>query len=1138
LPNDESELVLVIDQFEEVFTLLEDEAARIHFLHLLHAAVTEPRSRVRVIITLRADFYDRPLHYVEFGELLRTHMETILPFTAEGLERAILKPAERVGVRFEEGLIAKIVAEINYQPGALPLLQYALTELFEQRKGRFLTHEAYQAIGGTIGALAKRAEELYLGLDDTGKEAARQMFLRLVTLGEGAEDTRRRVARSELLAIANPHPKPLPIVMERGLSADSPPLHSLEKGAGGEVSDVMESGSGGEEIMDEIIDMYAAYRLLSLDNDPGSRAPTVEVAHEAILREWERLREWLNDSRDEIRLQRQLASTAQEWRSAKQDISFLLHGARLETLDSWAQTTQLSLTRQERDFLAASLKQYEVERAAEQERQVKEVRLEKRSIRFLHGLVIVFGLAAFSTSLLSAVAINERKRADAALSGEQEARSIVEVNLLELRELALINGAQAAYANNDLDTARTLSLVANSGENSSSQSQRILADAAYAPGASRVYSDERYNYEWNAATLSPDRRYMITRGYSINRELVIWDLAAGDVIGIFPTTPTVATDTITLISFRPTTDDQEWQLLTGSDNGTMTLWDYEQRQPLLTFIAGSPVWTAGFSSDGTHIASGSDDGGLRLWDATNGDLLYTLLGHMEPITALTFSPDGTRLLSASQDGKVLLWDTTSGNKLQEFDTGVNPIRLAFSPDANRFLVSRFTPFIMSLWDIETGSEVRTFRRVGPIGWPFFSSDGESVFSSEGNFITFWDINTGEVTRSLTGHTHAVVAVFPNVDESQILSASSDGTIRQWDLYNGAEIAHIQSLFPYLLMDGEISPDGQTFAIGAGGSTVRLDLRGLLVLYDTKTGTEIRRFGVDGVAHTSSTSSVRFNPDGQTILSADWSGEIKLWDMSNGTLLWSVEGVTSAVNSVEFTPDGSAFIASSDEGDVVWVDSTTGVITRRYSLGAPVKKAIFTRDTGRFLACLADESSSVLLVDVETGETLHRLVGQSSVCLALAVAPDNLTVVSGHGDGNIFLWDLTNGQIIRRFTGGLGRITELSFSNDGETVFSGSFVGAAQSLTILLWDVATGEPYRRFTGSPNPVDALDLSTDGRTLLAGSYNGSAWLWRIDNLTELIDWTHANRYVPELTCEQRELYQLEPLCGATPASGTSGS
>jgi len=314
LPNDGSELVLIIDQFEEVFTLLDDERARVHFLHLLHAAVTEPRTRVRVVITLRADFYDRPLRYPEFGDLVRSRMETILPLSAKEMEQAIAGPVDRVGVAFEDGLIAQIIEEMHYQTGALPLLQYALTELFERRQGRLLTHTAYQEMGGAVGALAQRAEALYREFDPDGHEAIRQMFLRLVTLGEGTEDTRRRVHRSELMAIA----------------ADP-------------------------EMMDEIIDTFVGYRLLSLDHDPTTRSPTVEVAHEAILREWERLRLWLDESREEIRLQRQFARATREWADSDRDTSFLLRGTRISQFQTWAAHTQLAFAPIEVAFLQASV---------------------------------------------------------------------------------------------------------------------------------------------------------------------------------------------------------------------------------------------------------------------------------------------------------------------------------------------------------------------------------------------------------------------------------------------------------------------------------------------------------------------------------------------------------------------------------------------------------------------------------------------------------------------------------------------------------------------------------------------------------------------------------------------------------------
>ena len=201
LPADDSELVLVLDQLEEVFTLVEDDDRRKHFLAILERAVSDPHSRLRIVTTLRADFYDRPLLYSGFAELLRDYVEALVPLMPDEFERAISGPAERVGVTLEPGLLSEMVTDVANEPGALPLLQYALTELYERREGNVLSRDAYHAIGGVSGALAGRAEEIYSALTDSAQEAARQLFLRLVTLGEGAEDTRRRVERPELDSI-------------------------------------------------------------------------------------------------------------------------------------------------------------------------------------------------------------------------------------------------------------------------------------------------------------------------------------------------------------------------------------------------------------------------------------------------------------------------------------------------------------------------------------------------------------------------------------------------------------------------------------------------------------------------------------------------------------------------------------------------------------------------------------------------------------------------------------------------------------------------------------------------------------------------------------------------------------------------
>ena len=426
LPNDNSVLVLVIDQFEEVFTLVENLTERQQFLDLLYTTATDPRSPLRIVITLRADFYDRPLLYSGFGELMHQRAEVVLPLTADELEQAISRPAAQVGVSIEPGLVTTMAAEVNQQPGALPLLQYALTELFDYGRGNTLTLEAYRAIGGTLGALARRADALYDKLDGRGQEAARQIFLRLVTLGEGVEDTRRRVEQVELLAVGD------------------------DRGA-----------------IEEIIQTFAAYRLLTLDYDPVTRAPTVELAHEAIIREWLRLRAWLDESRADVRMQRLLATAASEWSRAGHDSGFLLAGSRLAQFEEWATGKRIALTKAERAYLDASIAEQQRQHEIERERQAREARLEQRSRNFLRALVALLLLATLGAFGLTTVAVR---------------------NEAEARSLALASAAQLALNEGNIERAiEQANAALQIGDNP--LAHRVLDQTAYAPRTARIFQE-------------------------------------------------------------------------------------------------------------------------------------------------------------------------------------------------------------------------------------------------------------------------------------------------------------------------------------------------------------------------------------------------------------------------------------------------------------------------------------------------------------------------------------------------------------------------------------------------------------------------------------------------------------------------
>ena len=273
LPPDGSELFLVIDQLEELFTHVDDDDRRARFLASLVTAVRDPASRVRAVVTLRADFYDRPLAYEGFGELLAKRVETLTPLSAEELDRAIAGPAERAGLSVDEPLVVEMVAAATNRRGALPLLEYTLTEVFDRRKGDALTLGAYQEVGGLAGALAGRAEQLYEARAANGAgEATRQLFLRLVHIDDAIEDLRRRVPLSGLATI-----------------------------------------EGDREGVLGAVEAFTQHRLLTSDRDPVTREPTIEVAHESLLRSWPRLGGWIDSARDDLQTHRQLAGEADAW---------------------------------------------------------------------------------------------------------------------------------------------------------------------------------------------------------------------------------------------------------------------------------------------------------------------------------------------------------------------------------------------------------------------------------------------------------------------------------------------------------------------------------------------------------------------------------------------------------------------------------------------------------------------------------------------------------------------------------------------------------------------------------------------------------------------------------------------------------
>ncbi|GAB4430412.1 MAG: hypothetical protein Kow0031_11260 [Anaerolineae bacterium] len=1053
-PDPAVELVLVIDQFEELFTLTEDEAARVHFLDSLVTALLDEQSRVRVILTMRADFLDHPLRYVDFGDILRQRTELILPLSPDELEEAITQPAAKQGLVLEPGLAADITRDVGSQPGALPLLQYALTELAERREGRLLTRAAYQASGGVTGALARRAEEIFAGLDAAGQQIARQLFLRLVAPGEGAEDTRRRVLRSELESLVTGH-------------------WSLVGKSNPNQTEQLTTDHG-----QLTIDQFGKYRLLTFDRDPASRAPTVEVAHEALIREWGRLRDWLADSRHDVRQQRQLAAAAQAWQEAAQDDSFLLHGTRLAQFEAWADETQLALNLTERAYLDASRAERDRQQAEEDARRRRELETaqklakteharaeeQEQSARRLRGLAV--GLALFLLVAVGAawLAFNQR-----AIAQTNQAQAEANFTRAEAQRLA-------AEANTLVPAGGNAEVIALLAVKSLGTQYSPQGDAALQAAAGLDYPRHTLTGHeaaiW-AVAFAPDGQTVLSG--SADGTARLWDAASGRQLQEFRGHE----DEVNSVAFAP--DGRT--VLTGSADRSARLWDVKTGQELRQFSEpdGSGVSVA-FAQDGQSALTGSYLGGvLHRWDVETGALQQTFTTSDAPeINGVAFSPDGRQVAAALGVGQIVrLWDTASGELLQTF-TGSSDgvLAVAFSPDGQT-LVSGGYDKSARLWDIVTGGEIRRFEgHTDAVESVSFSPDGRTLITaSDDGTARLWDVSTGQELRHLAGHTNPVSGAAFAPDGKTIATASFDQTIKLW----GSQLQP-----EYSPLAGVINSFSNAIKFTADGRSIAgVDETGL-GLWDVQTGQLVHQYNYD-----SPLASAAISPDGSLVLGGAGNGVLVGWDAHTGEKLFSLTGHQVEVQSVAISPDGRyALTAGASDGTARLWDLSREQAIQVFSPEAGIILDTAFSPDGRY-ALAAGMDSRVLMWAVEGGQLVRTFelagpVGAPSV----AVSPDGQQVAVGTRVGEIALFDLESGQQQKTFTGHTAGVRDLAFSPDGKLLLSGSVDGTAR-----LWEIRSGVELRRYNRRPFTVHSVAFAPDGRTVLVAASNGLALRYDID-------------------------------------------
>ncbi len=1082
--GDENSLVLLIDQFEEVFTMVEDEEARAFFLKSLLNAAQDPKSQLRVIVTLRADFYDRPLQYPEFGELVRQCTEVVLPLNDDELKDAILEPAMHNGMALEAGLVESIIGDVSGQPGSLPLLQYALTELFERRDGLWMTLSAYREIEGVSGALTQRATDIYHELTANQQALVRQMFLRLVTLGEGTEDTRRRVLLSEVLA-----------------------LHT------------------DQDKMQAVVDAFGKYRLLTFDRDPVTRTPTVEVAHEALIRQWGLLREWLDENRDGLRIQRRVATSSAEWENAGRDRSFLASGNRLQQFEEWIQDTELSLTESERDYVQESLVERTRQEKAEAERQAKELELEERSRSRLRALVAVLSIAFVGAVVLSGFALNQSNLADqnAATATNAQGEALVQANLagtaafeaevsaMEAQSLAFASGSQLALGNGNTDLAILLALEANTVGESTIQTRRTLAESAYAPGTRQVF--DTHTNRVMAVAYTPDGTQALTTAQDLL--LILWDLETGEMLQQMEG----HSDWVWDIAVHP--DGQ--RAITASADGTLILWDLTTGEAVYTFEGHADVVReVDISPDGTQALSASEDSTLILWDIETGELVNQFEDGISEIYAVDFSPSGFTALSGMQDGRIVLWNVATGDPLIQFDasTGGHEQQVwtvQYTPDELGF-ISGSEDNRLLLWRFEAGAPVQVFDgHSAPVISVKFSPDGTRIVSGgEDNAVIVWDVGTGAEVQRFNGHTFLVYDVAYSPDGAHVLSGSWDWTAREWDIHHGAllstmgeenDVHHMDSV-----RDVVYTSNGE-FALSAG-------LDGRILLWEMATGNVLREFA----GHEGGVYALALSPDDASFISGGADNLVIRWDISSGEILEQFAGHSDEVWTVAYSADGTLIASGGrDNTAILWNVESGEQVNRLFGHGFRITGADFSPDNLNLITSSWD--NTLIMWDVLTGEQISQFEGHTDWIYGVKYSPDGTTVASASADGTVILWDVAFTARLRTYEGHGTQVYDVAYSPDGQFLLSG-----AADNQVILWALDAGEEIQRFSGHTDAVRSVAFAPDATIFMSASADSSIKLWLVRlTLDDLREWVSNNRFTRELTCAERERFGVEPLCPA---------
>jgi WD40 repeat protein len=887
------QLVVVVDQFEEVFSLCRDEdERRAFFANLLYAA-SVPDGAARVIVTMRADFYHRCGAYPALAQTLAAQQYLVSPIDRDGLRQTIEEPARLVGLALEPGLAQTILDDVAGQPGVLPLLEHTMLELWRRRVGGTMTLGGYQDAGGVQGAIAKRADDIFASFTPSQQELARWLFLRLTQPGEGTEDTRRRAPVAELAA-----------------------NEGQELGA----------------LLRALVDA----RLLTTSHDDVLQGDVVEVAHEALIRNWPHLRAWIEDDRAGLRLHRRLTEAAYEWKRLDGDPGALLRGGRLAQAIEWRSGHEQELTPDERQFLDASIAAENVELAAA-----------RRRARRLRRLAVALGIVGIAAATAAAYALQQRSTATK------------QKNAVRLASLAAAANTENAHLGLTLLLALAASKGGQSAQADASMTTALLR--ARQIGVSAILHDD--TAVANAVAWS--RRGVLATA-SANGTVRLWDMHAM-LRGSRLDSDGVA---FTAVAFDPTS-----RTVAAGGRGGVFVWREPSGKPLRLPIPDGAVTSLAYRPDSTVLVAGTSTGAVWKWSTTSGPRVR-VYESSSPIMSVAVDTDGAVAIADGSDTAVVVRPgRASIARLRTSSGGVRAV--AFSPTAhvlgtgsgNR--VENEDKGWIQLWDERSlrsksarlGSDPTPDAFTNFVDSIAFSGDGSQIAGAgPDGTVRVWDVATGDRLESLAGdagHLHSV-AFDPN-DGHTLAAAANDGEVVVWregKLAFGTPTPQTASLVPDASARGEnpaFSEDREWVTAESADGWARI------------WATSPRKLA--GRIRVGTASALAIDNSGDTLAVGYASGAVQLWDVKSSARIGAaLRGDTDAVHAVAFSPDGATLASGgSDAATYLW-DVRSRDRLGALRLGGGVMSLAFSPN-GRMLATgqedgvrLWDVRSHLLLAD--------------------------------------------------------------------------------------------------------------------------------------------------------------------------------